>query len=222
MKKQNALWIILNLIFPIVFNVVFFVLGGAEHNVSVWLSYGFIHFAYLMLLLTPKLIRTGKSSAVFTFSIYSISLAYFFAAFITGVIFILVSTEGHRAAFLVQFCLAGTYGAILILNKIANERTADAEEKRQYQIDYVKTASVKLKNLLDKVSDKDAKKSIERVYDALYSSPVKSHPSLGQLENRILSSINELSHAISAGNKEHITSLADSLLAAINERNSQL
>ena len=46
MKKKIALWIILDLIFLIVFNTVFFVAGGADHPASVWISYGFIHFAY--------------------------------------------------------------------------------------------------------------------------------------------------------------------------------
>jgi len=65
MVKKTVLWIILDLIFLAIFNAMFFILGGREHNVSVWLSYAFIHFAYLMLILTPILIRKGKSAVVF-------------------------------------------------------------------------------------------------------------------------------------------------------------
>ncbi len=222
MKKTNVLWIILDLIFLIIFNALFFVLGGTEHNVSVWMSYGFIHFAYFMLLLTLVLIRKGKSVAVFGFSLYSISTAYFFIELVTGIIFILVSPESYTAALLVQLCIAGLYGIMLISNMIANERTADAEEKRHYQIAYVKDASAKLKGLLESISDKEAKKKVERVYDAVYSSPIKSHPNLAQMENRILQSINELEDEVSAGNKGNIISLANSLLAAGNERNMRL
>ena len=122
MKRVNVLWIILDSIFLVIFNALFFGLDGVDHSVSVWISYAFIHFAYLMLLLTPKLIRPGKSSAVFGFSIYFISSIYFLAELITGVIFIFISPESHITTFLVQLCIAGLYGIIFIAHLIANER----------------------------------------------------------------------------------------------------
>ena len=222
MKKTKVLWIILDLIFLTIFNVLFFILGGVEQNASVWVSYGFIHFAYFMLLLTPVLIRKGKSAAVFGFSLYSISAAYFLVEFVTGIIFILISPENSIAALLIQLCFVGLYVVILLSHIIANEHTADAKERRQCQIAYVKDASVKLKGLLDSVSDKDAKKKVERVYDAVYSSPVKSHFNLAQMEFDILQSIDELEDAVLAGNKEVIITLANSLLSAVNERNIRL
>ena len=222
MKKINILWAILNLIFLIVFNVLFFVLGGTKHNVSVWMSFGFIHFAYFMLLLTPKLIRKGKNPVVFGYSLYSISATYFLVEFIIGIIFILISPESYKAALSVQFCIAGLYGVILISYMIANEHTANAEEKRQPQIAYVKDASAKLKGLMENISDKETKKKVERVYDAISSSPVKTHPNVAQKENQILQFINDLEYAVTTGNKVDIMSLADSLLLAINERNNLL
>ena len=222
MKKKNVLWAMLNLIFLIVFNVLFFTTGKTDYNASVWLSYGFIHFAYLMLLITPYLIRKGKSSSVFGFSLYAISATYFLIELVTGIIFILVSPESYYAALWVQLCIAGLFGVMLISHMISNEYTAEAEEKRQSQIAYVKDVSAKLKSLLDKISDKETKKRIERAYDAIYSSPVKSHPNLVQMENNIIQSVNELERAVAAGHKENIISVADSLLSSINERNHLL
>jgi len=222
MKKTKVLWFILNLIFLAIFNVIFFLAGGVEHNVSVWISYGFIHFAYFMLLITAKLITKGKSAAVFGFSLYSISAVYFLVEFITGVIFILIAPEGKTVSLLTQLCIAGLYGIILISNMIANEYTAEAEEKRQPQIAYIKDASVKLKCLLEIISDKEMKKKVERVYDAIYSSPVKSHPNLARMENHILESINNLESAVKTENKESIISIVNSLLFSINERNNFL
>ena len=225
MKKINILWGILNLIFLVIFNVFFFVLGkdsDVEHNTSVWISYGFIHFAYLMLLLTPKLIRGGKSASVFGFSLYSISATYFLVEFVTGTIFIIVSPESSNAALLVQLGIAGLYGIILVSHMLSNEYTAEAEEKRQYQIAYVKDASAKVKSLLEKIDDKEAKKAVERVYDAIYSSPVKSHPDLAQKEEQIFQSVNNLERTVESGNKEDIIAMARYLLSSINERNSLL
>jgi hypothetical protein len=222
MRKEGMLWIVLNSIFLVMFNALFFILGGFEHNASVWISYGFIHFAYFMLLLTRKLIRSGKSAVVFGFSLYVISAVYFLVELFTGSMFILIALRGWEIPFLVQLCIAGLYGIILTAYMIADERTANAEEKRQSQISFIKEASAKVKGLLVNINDKEAKKKVERVYDALNSSPVKSHPALDSVEVRIGRSIHELEDAVSTGNRDNIVSLADSLETAINERNRQL
>ncbi|MDR2598955.1 MAG: hypothetical protein LBC73_01605 [Oscillospiraceae bacterium] len=220
--KRFILWIILNSIFLAIFNTFFFLLGGSEHNVTVWISYGFIHFAYFMLVITPFITRKSKRTAVLGLSIYSISVGYFIVQLVIGVILILIAPEDYKATLLIQLTIAGLYGIILVLTLIANEHTADAEKIRQYEIAYVKDASAKLKSVLDNIKEKDIKKKVEKVYDAIYSSPVKSHPSLAQLENNILNSIDELKDALLEKNNDKTTSLSETLLSAINERNQRL
>ena len=222
MKKTNVLWLIPNSIFLIIFNVLFFVIGGVEHNMSVWISYGFIHFAYFMLLITQKLGSRGKSAAIFLRTLQGISETYFLLTFIVGVVFILIAPEGFRAALVVQLVIAGLYAIRLVINMIANERTAEVEEKQQYEISYVKDASARLKGLVDTIGDKEVKRKVERLFDAVYSSPVKSHADLVQMESCILDSIAELEDAVRAGNKEEITARANSLLGEVNERNMRL
>ena len=222
MKKTDILVRIMETIFLTVFNAVFFLLAGFDHSASVWISYGFIHFSYAMLLITPFLTRKGKNSALFGATIYAISAVYFLISLVVGIIFILVDPETINTPVVVQLIVAGLYGIILIANLLANEHTADAEEKRQYEIAYVKNASAQLKNLLDNIEDKAAKKRVEKVYDAINSSPVKSHHSLAQAENDILQTIDELEDAALAENNDAVISLAKSLLSAVNERNMRL
>jgi hypothetical protein len=175
-----------------------------------------------MLLLTPVLIRSGKSKTVFGFSLYSISATYFLIEFVTGILFILSAPENYFAALSVQLCVAGLYGIILVGNMLANEYSAAAEEKNQNEIRYIKDASAKLKSILETISDKEVKKKVERIYDAVYSSPVKSHPNLTQLEKSILRTINELEIQVRADNKDDILSLANFLLTSVDERNNLL
>jgi len=222
MKKINFLWIILNSIFLILFNTLFFVIGGKEHNASVWISYGFIHFAYIMLLVTPLLVRKFKNVAIFGYPLLTISTTYFLIQLVVGVVFILLALSGYKTALLVQICLAGLYGILLTIYMLANEYTAIAEEKRQVEIAYVKEASVKVKSLLDYIKDKELKKKVERVYDIISSSPVKTHEKLADVENVILQSIYELEKAVSDDDKEKIMSISDSLVKSMNERNSRL
>lgn len=296
MKKINGLMLILKLIFPVFFNLIFFIAFGFRHNSIIWISYAFTHFAYFMLMLTPLMVTKSKNSVLFGFSVYGISFTYFILQLIIGIGFIAVTFASIRmelhidglrnqvesvkeqgddiiqsiydvdlpfsaflaaykdpinkvynltfnkvtqvsnvtvvnpfapfakfsVAFIIQMILAVLYGFVLIPNIIANEHTAKAGEKRQIEIDYIKNASLKLRMLLSNISDKEAAKKVEKVYDAISSSPVKSHPSIAQIEEQIFLSVNALETAIVTNNKDGIISLADSLLIAVNERNMRL
>ena len=222
MKKTPILWVMMNLIFLIVFNVTFFIIGGTDHRASVWISYGAIHFAYFILLATPLLVCKGQSKAVFGFSLYSLSSAYFFTELITGIVFILVSPESYIATLLVQICIAGGYAVLLMSNMIANEHTAEAEDKRQYEIDYVKKAAAELALIMRGISDGATRRKVEKVHDAISTSPVKSHPSVLSLETQLLAGIADLRGVIRANKRETIIEQSDSLLTIINERNRQL
>jgi hypothetical protein len=134
----------------------------------------------------------------------------------------LVAPEDFKAALSVQIILAGLYGVLLIAHLIANEHTADAETKRSGEIAFVKTASAKLKSVLDDAEDEKVKRSIGKVYDALYSSPVKSHPNLAQTEDGILQSITALGHAVGENDAANIAALTKTLMSAVNERNAWL
>lgn len=52
MKRVNILWLLLDSLFLIAFNVLFFMFVDYRTD-SVWVSYGFIHFSYILMLLTP-------------------------------------------------------------------------------------------------------------------------------------------------------------------------
>jgi len=197
-------------------------LGGTKHNTSVWISYGFIHFAYVMILLTPALTRKSQSAAVFGFTLSAISMGYFFLELIAGVIFILVAPDSYKTALLLQLCIAGFYGIILVLNLITNEHTAAFEDERHQQVSYIMDASAKLRVLLANEHDRGAKRNIELIYDAVRSSPVKTYPEAAQIEHNIAQLINELEVEVSTGNGENIASLTKSLLSAIDERNTCL
>jgi len=222
MKKTNALWMVLTLVFPLVFNTLFFALGGTERPDFVWISYGFIHFAYAMLLVTPLLIHSDKSSAVFGFVLYSTTVVYFAITFIVGVGSMLIPLFGPKTMWTVHLLLAGIYAIMLVAHMIANSKTAEAQQARQEQIDYIKQAATELKIILAKIRDKEALRKVERAYDALYSSPVKSYPELERMERDILAQIDAIGNAAAAGNPQQVAKLAEALTDTVNERNMRL
>lgn len=222
MKKINALTLFSNLIFLILFNAVFFIADGIEYTTSAWISYGFIHFAYFMLIFARKMAPKGIDVFILKLPLLSISSIYFIVIFALGIFFILVPPESYKTALLILLIITGLYGVVLVFYINANKYTADTVKERQLHANYIKQASSDLKGLLDNISERTLKAKIENIYDVLSSSPVKSHPSLTQEEAKILMTIEALKKAVLVGNESEIISLTDSLLLSINERNRQL
>lgn len=222
MNKKSVLYILLDLVFLAVFNTVFFVVGGAEHPASVWIAYGFIHFSYLMVLATPFLIIKSSSQAVFGFSLYSVSAAYFFIEFIVGLIFIFIGSESYKASLVVQVIIAGIYAVMLISNLIANEYTADSVERHEDEVAYIKNAASRVKILIGKATDKKANKEIERAYDILHSSPSRSVATVKLLEEEIKNKVTDLEDAVAANQTAAIITIAGEIVANTEERNRKL
>ncbi|MGN1304757.1 MAG: hypothetical protein ACI4YB_06945 [Oscillospiraceae bacterium] len=222
MKKKNILWILLDIVFLAVFNTVFFMVGGTDHPASAWISYGFIHFSYLMILVTPFLIRKSSSQAVLGFSLYSVSAVYFFVEFIAGLVFIFISSESYKASLVVQVIISGIYAVMLISNLIANEYTADSVEQHEDEVAYIKNAASRVKILIGKASDKKANKEIERAYDLLHSSPSKSNNAVAPLESAILRAIYELESAVSSKDEDAIFSKSREIISLAETRNDEL
>lgn len=221
-KKKVVLGILLDLVFLIVFNTVFFILGGMEHSTGAWISYGFIHFSYLMVLATPLLTRKSSVSSVFGMTIYGVSSVYFIIEFFVGLIFILINSETIKASLSVQIIIAGIYLVILIANLIANEATADNAQRQADEVKFIKKASSRVKAMMDKVDDKKANKTIEEAYDLIHSSPSKSCVFAQALENNVMNKIGELESAVYSGEENQIIKTVGEVISLMEERNRKV
>ena len=222
MSKKSILWILLDLIFLAVFNAIFFVAIETKQPASVWISYGFIHFSYLMVIATPLLIRKSSSASVFGFSLYSISATYFFIEFVLGVIFILIKPESYKFTLIVQIIIAAIYLIMLISHMIANEATADSIERQEAEVAYIRKATARVKPLVNAVNDKKAKKAVERAYDVLRSSPTRTDMSVYGLETEAMNKLEDLEDAVAAQNVDAIITVAMEIVSLMDERNRKL
>jgi signal transduction histidine kinase len=219
MKKINVLWSILDSVFLLIFNAFYFILSGPNKLMSHWVFYGFVHFAYIMLIFTPLLIRKGKGSAVFGFSLYYISSLYFIIELLIGIVFLYLSITNIKIIFLTQLLIASIYLIIFISHLIANEHTSDAIESRQKNIDFVKKYSSEINSIMNHCNDITDKKNIEKIYDALYTSPVRSNVQVIEVENDIINYINDLRNAVYSNKREAMINIVNELLNMVDERN---
>ena len=222
MKKTKIFWYLLDSIFLIVFNLYFFLLKGTDQPASVWISYASIHLAYLMLLITPSFVRKGSVSADYGRPLFLIATSYFFLALIVGVVFIAISPESITVALLVQVTIAAIFAILLLTNLIANEHTADNIERHKVELKYVKESSSKLDSLLKQISDNAIRKKVEKAYDLIHSSQVKSSNNVKSIEQDVISEIDNLEEALQKNNFENIQMIVDKICNLANERNRQL
>lgn len=223
MKKNNLFSYLLNSIFLIVFNLYFFLFKGTNHHPdSVWISYAFIHFAYLVLLITPFFIRKSSASIDYGRPLFVITSSYFFLALIVGITFIIISLKNSTVALLVQVTIAAIAAILLLTNMIANEHIADNVERHEMELKYVKESSSKLDILMKQIGDNTIRKKIEKAYDLIHSSQIKSSYNVKSVELDVINEIDNLEIALQQNNLENIHLIVDKICNLANERNRQL
>ena len=222
MKKMKIFWYLLDSIFLIVFNLYFFLLKGTDHITSVWISYVSIHFAYFMRLATPYFIRKGSTSADYGRPLFVIAISYFFVAFIVGVIFIIIAPDKSNVVLLIHITIAAVYIILLLANLISNEHTANNIEKKEKELKYVKEASSILKSLINDLYDKKHKKLVEKAYDLICSSQVKSSNSVYHLEQEVFNQIFVLEELIKKKRFDEMEATINKICRAAQDRNRQL
>jgi len=196
MNRTIILWIILCAIFLVVFNLIFHFFIGDYNLSSDWVSYGFIHFAYLMLLLTPLFIIKKRGVSHFGFVLYAISTIYFFVTVAVGLTFILVKQESHQNVLITHLIIFGLYGVILLTHMIANQRTASDEGLGKSDRMFVDVATFEMQALIDETKGHDLLKEFEKVFESIRYSPVKSSAKALPVEKEILKQIEHLKKAI--------------------------
>lgn len=222
MQKTKILWHLLDLIFLIIFNLYFFLLKGVENPASVWVSFASIHFAYLMLLITPFLVRKGSVSADYGRPLFVITTSYFFLALIVGLVFIVITPEAITVALLVQITIAAFFAFLLLTSLIANDHTANNIERHELELKYVKESSSRLDALLKQISDNTIRKKIEKAYDLIHSSQAKSSYNVKSIEQDVIDEIDNLEKALKQNNFENIQLIVDKICNLANDRNRQL
>jgi hypothetical protein len=222
MTGRKILGLFLQLLFLIGFNVVFYVLGGSEHNTSTWLSYTFIHVAYVVLMLVSFFNWQGGNNPILHYPLISIALVYFIVEFIVGVVLILIAPENFIPTLLIQLILLLIFTFVFIANLITNKATSEAESKHELEIDFKRQAAIQVKLILDKVNQPETKRVVEKAFDALNSSPVKSNSSVSALETQIIDQIHSLAYTVETGDHNKLQNQAQELISLVSQRNAQL
>lgn len=218
MNKRKFLTIILDLIFPIVFNLVFFLLLKDNQEPSVWIAYAFIHLAYVLMISTPLLVPKSKNTHVFKETSFLISFIGFIAILFMGLIIILLKPSNYLFSLIPLIIIFSIEILIYVINMIGNIETAKIDQKKKEERDFINQLLTNLK--LVNHNDKKINKLLNGLIDKIDHSPSRSDVSIFELENKILSSSKNL---ISANLDERQAEIViQEIINMIDQRNNAL
>ena len=201
-------------LFIIIFNALFFIIGGADHPASVWFAYAMIHFAYLMMVATPYFTTKSKVTEEISLPLVGLSGLYLLAELAIGLIFMALRPESLTAELV--------YLVILLVLMHSNEHTVEAVQEREAEAAYLKHSASRVKLLMGKSADAAANKAVERVYDLIHAAPTRSTDSAKELEQQILDLIRHLEAAVYANDAEKTCAVAKQITAYVDERNRRV
>lgn len=190
--KKNIFKVLVGLIFLIAFNVLFFLLGGTERTTTEWISYGFIHFAYLCILLTPLFCKNKKGRTVLNASLYLRGLIYFVIELIAGITFIAVNPESIVWPSIVQGVFAATFLIMQLMSVTANEVTDESLERQSKEKIYIQELALNLREAMQSAQDTEVKKKLRGVYEVLNNASTGSCPEAEDIELQLAANVNAL------------------------------
>ena len=218
--KSNILKNIIGLIFLVLFNGLFFYLGGTEHTEISWICYAFIHASYLCILLTPLFCKSGKGLEVLSYSLYLRALFYFFTELIVGIVCIAIAPESPTWPLIIQGVLLAIFLVLQIMSVLANDATIQTVQKQKEESIYIQTMAQRIRTCMRSISDMNIKKQVERCYDAVNNSSLQSYPEAKDAELSLRNAVEILCVAIENGDYQDIDKKAKGVIYAVQDRNA--
>ena len=207
------------LVFPLVFNALFFLLKPDLSKGAVWVNYAVIHAAYLFLVLGPK--GNDRQLPLLGLSLRLVCFWYFVYALAVGVLLIAAAPDLLWLTLVLQFVPAGVIVLLLVMMIGANERTQAYDSQARRQSLFIRVNVELLSRAIGQSHSETAKRALDGLHTALQASPSKSHESVASLEENITKGIVTLV-SDSGSNDESFINLTKQIMNMLSERNSRL
>jgi len=218
--KKIILLVVISLIFLISFNLLFFLLGGVERTTTEWISYGFIHFAYLCILLIPLFCKKKKGRTVLNASLYLRSLFYFIVALIAGIVFITWNPEEILWPTIIQTVIAATFLIMQLMSVTANEVTDESLERQSKEKVYIQELASNMRETMQSAQDPEVRKKLRGVYEVLNNASIGSCPEAEEIELQLAANVNALCMNASSFSLSQIDNSILTIKETLRKRNA--
>lgn len=220
--NKTSTRILIYALLVVVFNVIFFLVGGTEHSTTGWVAYGFMYVALIVSFIAPLLCINYKRIPENLVTIYGFAWAYSIISIILNSIFILLDFAKTTWCIAMNIILLAVYIIQLIINMAINKQVEQRLENTDSERKYVHSLSGILKLAMDSVSDLQSKKVLEKAYDIVRTSPINSNESVMDIELEVTRLVNTLYDNLSSLSQEEISNRAEQIVKLAEKRNMLL
>lgn len=208
--------VIIKFILLAMFNISFYSITKASCTLSMWISYGFIHFAFLMFFLEPLFVQNSKNSKhVAIESITLLTIIYFFCSLSVG-IFFLINPLLVVYQYSIEVFVTGIYLIILIITVVINNKIAKNESEFLADKQFLTTVFVKAEFIKSKVTDK---KLLMDLQEQTKYSPVKSSEIVRNYENELIKILDDTTLNIDVLQEIELNNKIETCKNLLNQRN---
>lgn len=208
---------LLKLVFPVVFNLCFFLVLGLAGTSAQWCSWLFINIAYGAFMYTLREPIKERLS-VLSFTLYLVGLIYFGAALVVGLVFMVLLTGSVMGAAVSQIVLLGLFIVVLVSSQLANHSTEQSLAAQRAQGQFLLLLQSGVNACLDRADLPE----LRHLATALEVSPLQSSAAVAPIEQELLAQLNQLQAAVAAQDSAQATTLAAQMLMQLKQRNALL
>ena len=220
---KKGLSAILKTVFIIAFNIVFFLLKGCHNTPLVWVSYVFVHLAYLALLITPCFVPRGKDVDSVSYPLHVISGFYFGLTLIACGAFMYFDQIEAKYSIITHVVLTALFLILFISYVILGKNNQESEEVRTEKVQFIDQCCTSLELLRNNTTPSDELYAkISDVYDLIHSSPIRSNESVQQLEAEATSILQDMLKLDLSQSKEKCIAQLNHLTKLFQNRNTLL
>lgn len=189
--NSNSMWWILNAIFIVVFDVVFFLLVDPVSDIQ-WVSFIFLHISYLVVLFFTNYMRNGKTDVVLGYPVIYLSVVYFVLTFVLTLAVVIFEFASVKVTFILHFILLGIYLFLLFSNLLMNKHTEQQMAVERKNISFIKENIATLEQFKSSSVAATERNKIEEIIELLKYGQVISTNESVDLEYSIRMQINDL------------------------------
>lgn len=238
MKKNKSLATLLMVLIFIAVNVIFFIwVTPAQCGPVEWISYGFMVASFIFACVA-MMTYNGKSDEVYSLSTVYVALKYFYVQTVLSALGVIGaqlirSAQSSQAASQVASYVPAKYAFIIehyfvlitsiyilvclfyvirfIVHSKANRATEQSLQQQHEEHSYVRDLGGTLANLLPMVSDTNAKKAVNNLYETVRFSANKTTASGSSNRQQVAQGLAKLSELIAAKDWQGVSDLATQL-----------
>ena len=205
----------------LVANVGIFVLGS-DFTTTFWIGYVYT-MAAALLTVYVEIFFVAKEELIFRYPISTVTFVYLAVQIVSFIICTLLLWRFPLFTFILDLCILAAFIVMLMSVLLHNSTTKEQQAVRAKDIVNFKYILDTMNTVISKVTYADPnRKILIHAYDSLASGQARSDVSVMDLEQQILSYIDQLDKAVSENNAETIKANCDQIEYLAAERKRRL